>query len=209
MAWSAPKTDWDSSDGVTDTDLNRIEENISVHDHASGVGGTLGADSVNSAAIADDAVVEDRIADDAVTLPKRAQDYRLSVYQNPASAQTIPNAIWTRVNLGLENWDINNNWVTNQLVNSGQIIYWDVKAAITFVSNANGSRRSALYKNGALVKRGNVIDNPGFGNETMQVTSDTFVDGDDFVELYVFQNSGGDLNLIPDSEHTWLTAHGF
>ena len=209
MTWSAPKTDWDSSDGVTDVDLNRIEENISVHDHTSGEGGTLGTDSVDTAQIAAGAVETSELANDAVTLPKRAQDYRLSVYQNPASAQTIPNAIWTRVNLGLENWDVGNHWITNQLVNSGEIIYWDVKASITFVSSANGTRRSALYKNGALVKRGNVIDNPGFGNETMQVTSDMFVDGDDFVELYVFQNSGGDLNLVPDKPYTWLTAHGF
>lgn len=30
MAWQAPKTDWSSSDGVRDTDFNRIEENIRV-----------------------------------------------------------------------------------------------------------------------------------------------------------------------------------
>jgi hypothetical protein len=30
MAWSAPKTDWDTADGVTDTDLNRIEENVRI-----------------------------------------------------------------------------------------------------------------------------------------------------------------------------------
>lgn len=30
MAWVAPKTDWASTDGVTTTDLNRIEGNIDV-----------------------------------------------------------------------------------------------------------------------------------------------------------------------------------
>lgn len=30
MAWQAPKTDWSSSDGVRNTDLNRIEENTRV-----------------------------------------------------------------------------------------------------------------------------------------------------------------------------------
>lgn len=28
MAWVAPKTDWDSADGVSDADMNRIETNI-------------------------------------------------------------------------------------------------------------------------------------------------------------------------------------
>tara|TARA_R100001480_G_scaffold7322_1_gene14909 strand:+ start:19011 stop:19547 length:537 start_codon:yes stop_codon:yes gene_type:complete len=27
MAWTTPKTDWDTDDGIEDTDLNRIEEN--------------------------------------------------------------------------------------------------------------------------------------------------------------------------------------
>jgi hypothetical protein len=28
MTWSTPKTDWTSTDGVTNTDMNRIEGNI-------------------------------------------------------------------------------------------------------------------------------------------------------------------------------------
>ena len=28
MAWQVPKTDWAAADGVRDTDMNRIEENI-------------------------------------------------------------------------------------------------------------------------------------------------------------------------------------
>ena len=76
MAWTTPKTDWTTADGIADTDLNRIEANILYlkTNHADLETGIHGAVSV---ATADKLLIRDAYGRARVSAPSAEEDIAL------------------------------------------------------------------------------------------------------------------------------------
>lgn len=69
-----------------------------------------------------------------------------------------------------------------------------VTASLQFASNAAGARVAYIYKNGATTRWENDTDSAV--NNRLQVSGEVSLAAGDYVELYVYQNSGAALDLL-------------
>jgi hypothetical protein len=117
-----------------------------------------------------------------------------------STTQSIANATYTAVTFNTEDYDtdaIHDN-VTNNTrftIPSGKGGKWLTSGVVTFASNASGFRFVRLYKNGtAFIVPAGV---PPVNGDTTQLAFSyihTFTAGD-YMEVFVYQNSGGNLNI--------------
>jgi hypothetical protein len=117
-----------------------------------------------------------------------------------STTQSIANATYTAVTFNTEDYDtdaIHDN-VTNNTrftIPSGKGGKWLTSGVVTFASNASGFRFVRLYKNGnAFIVPAGI---PPVNGDTTQVAFSyihTFTAGD-YMEVFVYQNSSGNLNI--------------
>lgn len=111
--------------------------------------------------------------------------------------QTLTTAVWTAVTFGTELIDTDGMWSSGSptrltVATAGR---YDVHARIGFNGNATGVRDLKFYKNGVALS-------PHYSRETGSATGNTveltavldLVEGD-YIEVYAFQNSGGNLAI--------------
>ena len=77
---------------------------------------------------------------------------------------------------------------------SGKDGYWAVTAKITFAGNSSGARQLRLNKNGSLVANF-LVPITGSGEQSIILTNNLNLVATDYLEIVVYQNSGGALNL--------------
>ena len=125
-----------------------------------------------------------------------------NVYKS--SATTIGNATWTNVPYEAENFDTtsfhdNSTNNTRMTIPTGKDGKYLVTANLSFDSNASGIRASMIRKNGADYTKGVWI---GAFSESASLVASATLDlvAGDYVEMQVFQNSGGNLNLQGNSQ---------
>ena len=114
------------------------------------------------------------------------------------AGQTISTSTFTKVTLGTENWDTNNNFASSRFTPT-VAGYYQVNASINYAGTAlGGNVIIAIYKNGGEVYRGNRITSSAAGAETGIVgcVQLSMNGSTDYIELYTFQNSGGNLTLF-------------
>lgn len=146
------------------------------------------------------AVTSTYIADAAVTQTKLAAGVAgtgpaFNAYL--AVAQSISNATFTRVNFDTKSFDTNSNFASNRFTPTVagyyQINYYIGLAMTT------GVLGSFMYKNGAA------FANSGYVGGSSNIGGATWVSGStlvylngstDFVELYVYQSTGGSVNTL-------------
>lgn len=119
------------------------------------------------------------------------------------SAQSISNATFTTINFEAENFDTDSfhSTVTNTsrlTIPAGKDGKYLVTANLAFDTNATGIRACVIRKNGADYAKGTWI---GAFNESAVLVATQMISlvATDYVEMQVYQSSGGSLNIKGDS----------
>lgn len=137
--------------------------------------------------------------------PDRAMAYR-------SSNQSISDSTWTQMTLGSEQFDTNgmHGASSNYLVAQSDGIYLAI-GQVRFVYDASGSRKAMMRKNSGGGAGGgtawglNAVDpSPTPTETTFQVVSLIPLGTNDTVDLWVWQDSGGAVNLEGGAEYNWL-----
>lgn len=137
--------------------------------------------------------------------PDRAMAYR-------SSNQSISTSTWTRMVLGSEQFDTNSMHGASDdyLTAPSDGIYLAI-GQVRFVYDASGSRKAMMRKNSGGGSGGgtawglNAVDpSPASTETTFQVVSLIPLGASDTVDLWVWQDSGGSINLEGGAEYNWL-----
>lgn len=132
--------------------------------------------------------------------------YKFSVYR--AGALSIGAGATAKVTFETESFDTNNNFdaVTNNRYTAPVNGFYNFSAAVSIAVNAN-LYGIILYKNGSSVKRGNfsstgavATDNIFVVNTLLQLTAG------DYIEVFMFNNSGGSAAISVGAEKTYFTG---
>lgn len=136
---------------------------------------------------------------------------RVKAYR-ATSNQSIPDATPTAIalaahsydtTLALHNTGLNNTRIT---IPSGASGIYSFNAQANFSGNATGRREIYIYKNGSEIAKFNVPTASAGFDTTIQVhLQDESIAGD-YYEMFVFQNSGGALDIEFGAEKTFFQA---
>ncbi|WP_281783754.1 hypothetical protein [Sinimarinibacterium flocculans] len=155
----------------------------------------LGNESVDSRALAIDAVgTEERTAVPAARVHR-------------TTAQTIANNTWTSISHDVEEFDNGGMWV----VGSPTLLTAKADGIHIVTANAQFSGAGGTFRAARLRVNGTdevAIGVVGVSSDTMPLAVPVYLDAGDYVELQVFQNSGGNLNTAPSSPFlaaVWLS----
>jgi len=121
--------------------------------------------------------------------------------------QSIANATFTIANFGSENFDTNtfhDNTTNNSrmTIPSGKGGYYLVTCAMQFASNDTGFRAVILNKNGSNYQNLNWVDADSGNNIWAGGSATVSCVPTDYLEIEVYQNSSGALNLNAGSNFT-------
>ena len=125
------------------------------------------------------------------------------VYLDPN--QSIATATWTKITHNLESFDTNNAFASNKFtVPAGEAGKYFFYAAVQWAQDDRQHRTHGLYKNGAKVK--NLSMNHGIADSSMQISGSCFLSlaESDYIEHYVYQDSGDPLNASGDVKVTYF-----
>jgi hypothetical protein len=129
-------------------------------------------------------------------------------YAYLATAQSVGNSSYVKINVNTKSFDTNNNFdTTNYRFTPTVAGYYQITGQVAFTGSGTGHSGVSLYKNGANYSAGSVCpNNTSLGGQNT-VTSTIFLNGTtDYVELYGWQNSGGALNTQASAAQNYLTG---
>jgi len=112
---------------------------------------------------------------------------------NTTSDVAASTATWTKVTYGTEKFDTNSNFASSTFT-ATVAGYYQVNAAANFYPSALGQCQVAIYKSGSSYLVGSVVPNSSQGPACV-VSSVIPMVATDYLEVYVYQNSGGNLNF--------------
>ena len=128
----------------------------------------------------------------------------------PSAAQTITNNVITKIQNNTKVFDTNSNYdnVTNYRFTPTVAGYYQVIACIRDNTGAASSQLdSYIYKNGSAVNQSVTLSGSGQG-VTSFITALISMNGTtDFLEQYVQQNSGSNMNVGGDSVKNFFQAY--
>jgi hypothetical protein len=157
---------------------------------AGSVGTTFLADSsVTTAKIAPGAVVQADLATGVAGTGPAFSAYC-------STAQVIPNATGTKIAINTEIFDTNSNFdnVTNYRFTPTVAGYYQVCGGV-YYSFSSGASQAWIYKNGVLIFAS--VAPSSVNGFLAPVSGLVYMNGStDYLELYTYQNSGGNQSLI-------------
>lgn len=165
---------------------------------------TGGSDTVANSAIS--AIYYSKV-DTPQTFPGPANPYKFSVYR--AGALSIGAGATAKVTFETESFDTNNNFdaVTNNRYVAPVAGFYDFSAAVTIAVNAN-LYGIILYKNGSALKRGNFSSTGAVATDNIFVVNTLLqLAANDYIEIYMFNNSGGGAAIGVGAEKTYFTGY--
>lgn len=127
------------------------------------------------------------------------------------SDQTIATATDTAISFGAEGFDLssmhdNSTNPSRITIPSGAGGSYFFNGQVTFAANATGRREVAIFKNGTELAR-SIIPTAGAGYVAkLQVSAIDNASSGDYYELYVYQDSGGNLAAQFGQTKTFLSA---
>lgn len=133
---------------------------------------------------------------------KWGQPNSVSAFLYKSAPQTIPNATWTAVTFDSESWDTNgfHSTTTNTsriTIPAGLAGKYEFNARGFFVPSAVGIRYIAIYINGVNYR---IAYFPASANDFAIALNTKFnLSAGDYLEVYVYQSSGGNLNFYASS----------
>jgi hypothetical protein len=121
---------------------------------------------------------------------------------------SITTATFTKVALNTENFDTNSNFdsVTNYRFTPTVAGYYQINGVVFVGAGVSGFSQTFIYKNGSAYVAGNVIANSVNGQISTASDLINFNGSTDYVELYVYQNSGSPLSTVASSTSTKLSG---
>lgn len=111
---------------------------------------------------------------------------------------SVPTSSDTAINFNLEDWDTNviHDNVTNNTRLTGKTAgKYHIWAKASLAANATGDRRLTFYKNGVILSPGQPHKGTVAANTGIHISIEEPMAVNDFVELLVWQDSGGNLDL--------------
>ena len=135
--------------------------------------------------------------------------YPAFLLKGSGTNQSIPNASFTKVTAFTEIFDTDNAVSSGTFtVPTGKGGKYFITASTNFTANATGQRIMSFYKNGSQEARLSSAPGEDTGNNAGNTGSALIeLSEGDYVELYVYQNKGGALNLLCDDDR--LRFQGF
>jgi hypothetical protein len=155
--------------------------------------------SVTTAKIADNAITTAKIAAGAVVQADLATGVAgtgpaFSAYCS--TAQVIPNAVFTKIQINTELFDTNSNFdnATQYRFTPTVAGYYQVTGGVYF-SYSSGTALNAIFKNGISIF--NSVWNSTSSGGLVPASGLVYMNGStDFLELYAYQASGGNQSLV-------------
>ncbi len=114
-------------------------------------------------------------------------------------SQTLPNATGVAITFDVERWDTND--IHSNVTNNSRLVCpisgtYSVAGNVIFAANTTGARRLYMMLNGTIVINSMLVSAESTGFPTHLSTSTLWsMNPGDYLELYAYQNSGGNLNL--------------
>jgi len=126
----------------------------------------------------------------------------------PTTAQlTISNTTQTKVILGSEDYDTNNNFASSRFTPTVAGYYQLNGAASVGTTSTSLGLSVAIYKNGSIVKTGCWSNANSAGYPQSTVSTLIYMNGStDYVELYVYGSMGGTYDLLAAPWNTYFNG---
>lgn len=112
--------------------------------------------------------------------------------------QTISNSTQTKIQYGSEYFDTNNNYdsTTNYRFTPTVAGYYQINGTLQIQGNATGTLQLSIFKNGSRYIGLSGVLNSALLNPITSGSAIVYCNGTtDYIELYVFQSSGGNLSI--------------
>lgn len=126
-----------------------------------------------------------------------------------SSVQSIPHNTFTKVQFQTESFDTNSNFdnVTNYRFTPTVAGYYHVTEQVG-LSSLTANSMSVIYKNGGAISYSPVaVGWSGISNTLSSTAIDIYMNGStDYLEVYVYQASGGAINTINAANTTIFSA---
>ena len=123
-----------------------------------------------------------------------------------SSSQSVSSGSWTKITFDNTEWDENSEWDTT---NSKFVVpedgYYLISTSLGISNPTAGYMYDiAIYKNGGEV-RGCAIHSNSTTNITPQITDVLKLSKDDYIEVYLYHNTGSSVNVQSNTYNTWIT----
>lgn len=168
---------------------------------------TIQDSAITTAKLADGSVTTAKLASASVTYDKMGALTAFSAYQS--ADQSINASTFTKVQLPLEEFDSGSNFDTTlyRFVAPATATYMFV-GSVSLASMGDTNRMFAtLYKNGVEFRRGTRSHASTFDTVTTNVVTIMSLTSGDYVELFVWQNSGGAKSTISGPVQTFFQGY--
>lgn len=157
---------------------------------------------ISAGGLPDGVITTDDIAAGAVTTAKITGGPAFSAYANAGA--TIANGTFTKVAFQVEEFDTASCYdnTTNYRFTPNVAGYYQVTARTQFTSIAGtGETMLVIYKTGTEHRRGNS------GSVGISISTIVYLNGSsDYVEIYVFQATGGTIGITGLSNYAYFQA---
>jgi hypothetical protein len=128
-----------------------------------------------------------------------------------SAGQTISNNTQTAITWSNEYFDTDafHSTVTNTsrfTIPSGKDGKYLFTATARFAANSTGIRSWTYYKNGSGAMQPTAQNALSSGGSAMSAVYATSLVAGDYIELFCFQTSGGNLDILADTDNTYITV---
>jgi len=121
---------------------------------------------------------------------------------NNGAAQSIPASAFTTLNFSTEAFDVGGFFAANTWTPPARVVM--LTGAMTIAVTAGVLATVAIYKNGAVLKRGDMQQPQGTGPVTVVVNCIDVANGTDTYTLRGFQSTAGAQNTAGGADLTWF-----
>jgi len=125
-------------------------------------------------------------------------------FQVYASTQSIANTTWQKIVYANEVFDTDGKFASSRFTPT-VAGYYQISAA-TYMGSTGGAAVLNIYKNGSGFKRGGTAQGTTGMGLAPHVSALVYLDGDDYVELYTYQVTGGAADIIGTAELCYFTG---
>ena len=125
------------------------------------------------------------------------------------STQTISNTTFTKIAFNAETYDVDSEFdsTTNNRFVATTTGYYLVVGNILWNSSVDQSAHlMRIYRNGSSVSSSN-IKSSGTSSFTQRISDVVYLTATQYIELFVYQNTGGDVNISGDTTENFITIH--
>ena len=121
-----------------------------------------------------------------------------------STQQSIDSGDATKINLQTENYDVNSE-LANSRFTAKIAGYYQVNASILWLASADTKVCQTQIRVSGDVAAADAKRSPGTGYISSNISDIVYLDVDDYVEMYGYQDSGGAVNLQNNSQSTFLS----